>query len=311
MAKILVVDDNLASRKLVAAILSHEGHEILDAADATDGLAQARARNPQLVISDILMPTMDGYEFVRRIRADPSICALGVIFYTAYYHQQAAFQLAEALGVVRVLVKPCPAAELVDAVNDALANAAKSHSTPQQEFDHQHAGLVRDMLAQKAEELRSTTARLEALTELNMLLASVREPRVLLEKVCHGARDLIGARYAMLAVTEPKSREAKALIFSGLNSEAIADLQVRADIGSVGQAAADRKSMRLANEHLDLSELGLPVGLPPASALLMAPLASLSQTFGWILLADKLGTTEFAAEDEKILSIIGAQAGRI
>lgn len=311
MAKILVVDDNAASRKLVAALLSHEGHEVLDAADAAEGLTKARAQIPQLIISDILMPSMDGYEFVRRIRADPAISDVGVIFYTAYYHQHAAFQLAATLGVARVIVKPCPAAEFIDAVTHALKNTPQPHSVPHQEFEHQHVGLVNDMLARKTEELRSTTARLEALTELNTQLASEREPRVLLEKVCHGARDLLGARYAVLAVIERESGEAQVLATSGLGPDAAPDAHIRVDGGLMGQVAGDRQTVRMGPGMGPAALRQLPAGLPPATAILAAPLASLSQSFGWILLADKIGATEFDPADERILAIIGAQAGRV
>jgi CheY-like chemotaxis protein len=65
MAKILVVDDNASNRKLLVALLGHEGHWMIEASDGADGLEAARAQSPDLVISDILMPTMDGFEFVR------------------------------------------------------------------------------------------------------------------------------------------------------------------------------------------------------------------------------------------------------
>ena len=73
MARILVVDDNASNRKLLATLLSHEGHQIIEARDGLDGLEAARAAHPDLVISDILMPSMDGFEFVRLLRADPQL----------------------------------------------------------------------------------------------------------------------------------------------------------------------------------------------------------------------------------------------
>jgi CheY-like chemotaxis protein len=106
MAKILVVDDNVSNRKLVLALLRYEGHDTAEAVDGGDGLAAARVCRPDLVISDILMPSMDGYEFVRQLRADPDLASTSVIFYTAHYHELEAYKLAEACSVARVLVKP-------------------------------------------------------------------------------------------------------------------------------------------------------------------------------------------------------------
>ncbi len=62
MAKILVVDDNGTNRKLVVTLLAFEGHRTIETVDGADGLASARAERPDLVISDILMPSMDGYD---------------------------------------------------------------------------------------------------------------------------------------------------------------------------------------------------------------------------------------------------------
>src|SRR5215472_12656319 len=96
MAKILVVDDNPGNRKLVVALLGHEGHRMIEARDGVDGLTAARAEIPDLVISDILMPSMDGFEFVKRLRADPGLSDVAVIFYTAHYHEAEARNLAAA-----------------------------------------------------------------------------------------------------------------------------------------------------------------------------------------------------------------------
>jgi CheY-like chemotaxis protein len=105
MAKILVVDDNPGNRKLVVALLGHEGHDMIEAHDGADGLQAAQAQLPDLVISDILMPSMDGFEFVRRLRADPGLHNVSVIFYTAHYHEMEARNLAEACRVSRVILK--------------------------------------------------------------------------------------------------------------------------------------------------------------------------------------------------------------
>ena len=107
MAKILMVDDQAENRELVVTLINYRGHQALEAADGAEALALVRAEHPDLVISDILMPTMDGYEFVRQLRADPSIAATEVIFYSAHYREREARNLARDCGVTRVLIKPC------------------------------------------------------------------------------------------------------------------------------------------------------------------------------------------------------------
>lgn len=68
MATILIVDDRPVNREFLVTLLSYGGHRLLEAADGADGLAISRAEHPDLIIADILMPTMDGYEFVRLLR---------------------------------------------------------------------------------------------------------------------------------------------------------------------------------------------------------------------------------------------------
>ena len=87
MATILIVDDRPANREFLMTLLGYGGHRLLQAADGAEALATARAERPDLVIADILMPTMDGYEFVRQLRADPAIARTPVVFCTAHYHE--------------------------------------------------------------------------------------------------------------------------------------------------------------------------------------------------------------------------------
>src|ERR1700676_892238 len=103
MATILVVDDSPVYRALLVNLLHEAGHRLLEAADGAEGLAIVRDQRPNLVISDILMPTMDGYEFVRQIRADPLVAHTPVIFCTATYHEHEAQALAHDCGVGNVL----------------------------------------------------------------------------------------------------------------------------------------------------------------------------------------------------------------
>src|ERR1043165_843820 len=72
MARILVVDDRALNREYLVTLLTSAGHTVEEAGDGRDALARVRATLPDLVISDILMPAMDGYEFVRQIRSDPA-----------------------------------------------------------------------------------------------------------------------------------------------------------------------------------------------------------------------------------------------
>jgi chemosensory pili system protein ChpA (sensor histidine kinase/response regulator) len=68
---VLVIDDSAETRKLYALVLELEGYVVAQARDGQDGLQQARDRVPDIIITDLAMPIMDGWETIRRLRADP------------------------------------------------------------------------------------------------------------------------------------------------------------------------------------------------------------------------------------------------
>ena len=311
MAKILVVEDNAINRKLVVALLSYDGHVTLEAHDGLDGLELARAELPQLIISDILMPSMDGFSFVRQLRSDQRLRGTPVIFHTAHYHEREARKLAEACHVSRVLVKPCPAADMLQAVEQVLAGVLESDAhTLSDSFDHEHLRLITNTLSAKADALAISNARFAAFTELNVQLASERDPHALLEKVCAGARELLGSRYAVLAV-KGKDRGLPFFAVSGIDFNGEPPTRPQIDAGPLSEVMTEGRPWRISSSDSHVINAGLPDGYPPAGAFLAAPLTAQTHTYGWLCLADKIGADGFDAEDERLLTVLGAQVGHM
>src|SRR4029077_15806539 len=113
MATILVVDDRPVNREYLVTLLGYSGHRLHEAAGGAEALALTRGVHPYRVIADILMPLMDGYEFVRLLRADPAIAAVPVIFYTAAYLELEARALAQKCGVTNLLTMPIEPREML------------------------------------------------------------------------------------------------------------------------------------------------------------------------------------------------------
>jgi CheY-like chemotaxis protein len=308
MATVLVVDDQASNRELIVTLLRYAGHAPIEAADGHLALAQVRAARPALVICDILMPTMDGYEFVRQLRADPDIAHTEVIFYTATFLEREARSLALSCGVSNVLIKPTEPQDILRAIAQALDGTAPAEPvTDTAQFDREHLRLLTDKLALKVNELETANQRLSALTDLNLQLASEHDPHVMLDKVCRGARDLLGARYAVLAVRDKHDSDLTHVSSWGLAPDQAQELDaLAADAGLLDQLAADGRARRFTGQ-----DARLPAALPLLHNGLMAPIVSLQRAYGWVLLIDKLGSDGFSGEDEHILSIYAAQAGRI
>jgi signal transduction histidine kinase len=123
MDRILVVDDHEDDRYLVQQILSGRGYEVVCACDGHEAISLARRHPPDLILSDIFMPGMDGYTLCRLVRQDQSLAAIPLMFYTATYVGVENERLALALGADRFLVKPLEPAVLANEISAVLDRA--------------------------------------------------------------------------------------------------------------------------------------------------------------------------------------------
>lgn len=119
MATVLVVDDRPVNREYLATLLGYGAHRVLEAADGTEALRVAHRERVDLIVTDVVMPAMDGFELVRHLRADPELAQTPVIFYTAHCIAPEAESLAGALGC-RLLSKPADPEKLLRLVNQSL-----------------------------------------------------------------------------------------------------------------------------------------------------------------------------------------------
>ena len=111
----------MLNREFLRTLLGYGGHRLIEAANGADAPARwSRSDKPDLIISDILMPGMDGYELVTRLRRDPDTADLPVIFYTALYREREAAKMAQECGVRWVLPKPSSPDVILRTVHEAL-----------------------------------------------------------------------------------------------------------------------------------------------------------------------------------------------
>lgn len=156
MTSVLVVDDGATDRDLLSTVLRYAAYAVYEAADGASGLRLARAERPDLIIADILMPSMDGYELVRELRARPTTADIPVIFYTATYVLDEVHRLARACGISHIIVKPCQPEEIIHTVEDALSSGrAPAVAVPSEAFHREHLRMLNAKLLQTVEELRN------------------------------------------------------------------------------------------------------------------------------------------------------------
>ncbi|MBI3325107.1 MAG: PAS domain S-box protein, partial [Nitrospinae bacterium] len=198
MATILIVDDYPDTRQYLREVLEVSSHHLLEAANGAEALGLVRAERPDLIITDILMPTMDGFEFARHLRADETIAQTPVIFYTGFYDEHDAEALAYASGVFRLITKPFKLGVLLGAVDEALSfTEPRPLPPPGEAFDREHLRLLTNKLSQNVAELEQQIANrrraeamlaaearfLRAQTEVAQVALSSLQPEILVPQL--------------------------------------------------------------------------------------------------------------------------------
>ncbi len=120
MTRVLVVDDESQNRYLLEVLLGGEGYEVESASNGREALAAARRRAPELVISDILMPEMDGFLLCRAMKADATLRNVPFVFYTATYTEAEDERVALEAGGDLFLRKPTEPDTLLAAIRRLL-----------------------------------------------------------------------------------------------------------------------------------------------------------------------------------------------
>lgn len=151
--KILVVDDNNEDRKVFRYIAERNGHEVLEAKDGRDGLERAAACMPDLIISDALMPVMDGFQFLRHLKKNETLKSIPFIFYSATYTEEQDIQLGLALGAEGYIVKPQDPVDLWQEVESIVQKAGqeKAVTTELIEEEEDYLKKYSEMVAIKLE----------------------------------------------------------------------------------------------------------------------------------------------------------------
>jgi diguanylate cyclase (GGDEF)-like protein/PAS domain S-box-containing protein len=186
--KILVIDDNDITRDMLRNILVSEGYDVVLAGDGEDGLAKAKAEHPALVITDVLMPVLDGFQFLRQMKGDDALKDIPVIFYTGSYLDKKDQELARQIGVSRYMVKPAEVPEIIRTVKEVLAEGGQGRPSGASPVSLEEPVFLKVYNERLVSKLKSTIHENE-------------QARLFLEHIMEGMGDgvvVIGRDYAIL-----------------------------------------------------------------------------------------------------------------
>jgi signal transduction histidine kinase len=180
--RILVVDDVQVNRKLLCAMLEGAGHETVEAVDGVDALEKLAGDRIDALISDILMPNMDGYGLCNEVRRSPIHSALPFIMYSSTYTTPSDRELAKSMGADACLVKPASEALILKAIDAAvLASTARQPRLPVSALDQttvrlKYSAALGNKLEEKnAELLQANIALKKAHLEISGLNADLEQ----------------------------------------------------------------------------------------------------------------------------------------
>jgi CheY-like chemotaxis protein/MinD-like ATPase involved in chromosome partitioning or flagellar assembly len=176
--KILIVDDDLDTLRLVGLMLQHQGYRIVAASSGLQAIALCQSEKPDMVLLDIMMPEMDGYEVARKLRSDPATNSLPIIMFTAKTQVDDKIQGFE-VGADDYLTKPTQPRELFAHVKAVLARGKKPSAVVPPTVQSRSRGYVTGVMAVKGGLGISTLAlnvgiSLQARSKKNVIIAEFR-----------------------------------------------------------------------------------------------------------------------------------------
>src|SRR5581483_3085551 len=332
-ARVLLVEDSATQAEATRAILAEAGYLVDVAPDGAAGLAAAEATAFDVVVTDVVMPSMDGYELCRRLKATTQGRNLPVILVTS---------LAEPMDVIRGLEsgadnfipKPFEPATLRARVAALLeSRRLRAEARMRMGIDVSFMGRrfaitsereqILDFLMSTFEDAVRANERLLAhereLADANAILGRQREQLralnaaavalsaerasgasvdALLQEVVDLARSQTGARYAALDAFQGTGR-GRAFLTSGIDAaarERIAELPGHS--GLLGLLQGEPGALRLRDLTADPRSVGFPAGHPQMHSFLGVPIRWRGQTLGNLYLGEKEDGGEFSADDE-------------
>jgi CheY-like chemotaxis protein len=193
---ILAVDDTETNRKLLHTTLEAEGHHVLEAANGLDALAVLEREPVDAIISDILMPKMDGYQLCHELRRSERFRHIAFIHYTSTYTSPADRHLSETVGADQYLTRPVATPVLLGAVAEALRRSSDRQASAPSSADP--LGVMQEYNAVLVKKLEQKN------TELEEALAALRQVYEQQSKTCDSLERHVNQRAAQL---EASNRE--------------------------------------------------------------------------------------------------------
>ncbi len=161
---LLIVEDDPDILKLLETTLRFNGYRVSTARNGYEGLEAIQSERPALVVADIMMPKLDGFGLLNRLRIDPATREIPVVFITATYVAQEDREFAQNIGVTSFIQKPIDLEDFLETVRELLIKGVHVAAAPLKDFDFYEGYRKRldSKLAQKSAQIARDELLLES-----------------------------------------------------------------------------------------------------------------------------------------------------
>jgi len=270
MTRALIVDDKQENLYLLRSLLQGHGFEVSEAPDGTRALEEARRQPPDVVISDLLMPLMDGYSLLREWKSDEQLKAIPFVVYTATYTDAQDEKLALDLGADAYIVKPAEPEPFMQRIWEVLTLAESGDLPPRRQSVageaalQRHSEVLNRKLSQRVAELAASQAQIvrlnhlyAALSETNQAIAHFTDRDTLFEKICRIAVERAGFALAWIGLLDGRSGEIVPTTVYGASEpwfSAMRPFSARAHRGVPVEIAVNERRIYQCNDLLNSPE---------------------------------------------------------
>lgn len=265
---ILVVDDKKEERYLLETLLKGDGYEVVSTANGAEALEKLRAQDCDIVISDILMPVMDGFQLCRKVKEEDKLKDIPFIFYTATYTDEEDEKLALTVGADKFIRKPIDPDEFTNIIRSVVGSVKKDKAESQNLFtakkedalelyskrlvkklEKKMLDLEKEVTAcQRAEQrIQRQLDYLTALNDVDIAINASLDLRVILNVLLDQVTDRLEVDAADLLLLNRHSHMLEYTASRGFRSAAIERSHLRLGEGHSGRAALERQLVHIPN----------------------------------------------------------------
>jgi putative nucleotidyltransferase with HDIG domain len=283
MNRILIVDDQEQNLYLLKILLEGHGYQVLQASNGAEALELAMADPPDLIISDILMPVMDGFSLCQEWKKDEALKNIPFVFYTATYTDPKDEELALRLGATRFIIKPVETDEFISILEQVIAEAESGTlAVPPEAFQEEltyyrmyneslirkledkmlqlevvNRALEQDILQRKQAEVEITRLfeesqrrlkQVEALRAIDLTISASMDLRMTLNILLQHVQSLLEVNAADILLSIPNSQQFKFSAGRGFRTDGIERASLHLPTSLAMRAALSRQTVIISGE---------------------------------------------------------------